>query len=123
MMKRLIPAAAILAAVAIPAIAHHATVMFDSEKEVTLAGTVKEFRYVNPHASIHVLGPREGGQPVEWRIETDSPLVLGRNGIDSGDLQPGEKVTVRARPLKGGGSGGMLIAVTKADGTVLSAPD
>ena|SRR5438094_7240594 len=41
---------ALLVAVALVAEAHHASVMFDSTKEITLEGTVKEFQYTNPHS-------------------------------------------------------------------------
>src|SRR4051794_12392878 len=92
MLKRLIPALAILGAAVLPALAHHAPVMFDLDKEVTLSGTVKSFRYANPHSSIKVMVPREGGPAVEWNIETVSPLVLDRAGIDPDALQPGDEV-------------------------------
>ena len=36
---------ALLVAVPLVAEAHHASVMFDSTKEITLEGTVKEFQY------------------------------------------------------------------------------
>ena len=34
------------------AFAHHSFAMFDSAKEVTLEGTVKEFQWLNPHSWI-----------------------------------------------------------------------
>ena len=39
-----------LAAVAVPAVAHHSGAMFDDKKEVTVSGVVKEFQYTNPHS-------------------------------------------------------------------------
>ena len=51
-------AAAIIAAVAVPATAHHAFVMFDKKKEMTLTGTVKKFENTNPHAMIQVETPQ-----------------------------------------------------------------
>ena len=48
-MQTLIVAIA-MAAVSIPAIAHHSGAMFDDKKEVTLTGVVKEFQYTNPHS-------------------------------------------------------------------------
>lgn len=115
-------AVAFLGATALPAYAHHSEAMFASDREVSLTGTVKEFQYTNPHSYIQIVVPREGGQ-VQWNIETDSSLALDRAGIEPTTLQPGEKVTVRAHPLKSGRPGGSLIDVTKADGTVVSVPD
>src|SRR4051794_35604916 len=34
-----------------PALAHHSGAMFDRTKEVTIAGTVKDFQWTNPHSS------------------------------------------------------------------------
>ena len=112
----------LLGAAMLPALAHHSTVMFDKDQEVKLTGTVKQFTYANPHAFIQIMVPQTGGSPVEWRISTEPSLTLGRAGIERKSLQPGEQVTVRAHPLKGGQPGGWLIDVTKADGRVLD-PD
>ena len=122
-MIRVVPAVMFLSAAVLPAYAHHSEVMFAPDREVLLTGTVKEFRYTNPHSYIQIVVPREGGQLVLWNIETDPPIALDRAGIESTTLQPGEKVTVRANPLKSGRPGGRLIDVRKADGTVVSAPD
>jgi uncharacterized protein DUF6152 len=119
---RLIAAAGLASAVALPALAHHSTVMFAKDQEVKLTGTVTRFAYTSPHAFIQMTVPRPDGLPVEWRIATEAPVVLDRAGIEPSALQPGEQVTVRAHPLRDGKPGGWLIDVTKADGTVLD-PD
>ena len=52
------------------ALAHHSFSMFDHEKTVTIAGTVKEFEFSNPHAWLHVSAVDEKtGKPVEWSFE------------------------------------------------------
>jgi len=118
---RLAAVIGLLGAAALPAVAHHSTVMFDKDQEVKVTGTVKQFTYANPHAFIQIMVP--GETPVEWRIATEASVALGRAGIGRKSLQPGEQVTVRAHPLKGGQPGGWLIDVTKADGTVLDPDD
>jgi hypothetical protein len=113
--------AAALFATVLPAAAHHSDAMFDNAKEVTLNGTVKEFQYTNPHSWIQLtVAENEGATPVEWSIETAAPIVLLRAGIKWNALRPGDKVTVRAHPLKSGKAGGSLIDVKKADGTVFN---
>ena len=119
---RLVAAAGLLGAAALPALAHHSTVMFAKDQEVKLTGTVKQFTYTNPHAFIAIMVPRPEGSPIEWRIAAEASVALDRAGIEPRALQPGEQVTVRAHPLKSGQPGGWLIDVTKADGTVLD-PD
>jgi hypothetical protein len=120
---RFAAAMGLLGAAALPTLAHHSTVMFDKDQEVKLTGTVKQFTYANPHAFIQLTVPRSTGSAVEWRIATEASVALGRAGIERTSLQPGEQVTVRAHPLKGGQPGGWLIDVTKADGTVLDPDD
>jgi hypothetical protein len=115
-----ITAGSLAGAAAVPAFAHHAaSVMFSPDQEVVLTGTVKGFQYSNPHSTIQILVPR-GGQNIEWRIVTESPNELEKSGIDETSLQPGEKVTVRARPAKRGGTSAWLLDVKKSDGTLLS---
>jgi hypothetical protein len=121
--KRTLAAIGFLGAAALPALAHHSTVMFAKDKEVTLSGTVTQFTYTNPHAYIRVMVPGATGPAVEWRIETEASVVLGRAGIERRALQPGEQVTLRTYPLKGGQPGGWLIDLTKADGTVINPDD
>jgi hypothetical protein len=90
-------AGALAGAMAWPAFAHHAaSLMFSPAREVVLTGTVKEFYYRNPHSSIQIL-VSHSGRNVEWRIVTESPNELKKSGIDEASLQPGERVTVRAR--------------------------
>jgi len=120
---RFIAAVGLASAVALPALAHHSTVMFAKDQEVKLTGTVTQFTYTSPHAFIRMMVPRPEGSPVEWRIATEASVVLDRAGIEPRALQPGEQVTVRAHPLKNGQPGGWLIDVTKADGTVLDPDD
>lgn len=122
MLKHLIPAIVFLVAAPPPVSAHHSPYIFASDKEVMLTGTVVDFEYTNPHSWIRLVVPQEGGQPVEWSIETVSPIVLNRAGIERTAFEPGEKVTVRVHPFPMADSGpsGWLIDVKKADGTVFN---
>lgn len=121
MFKSLSAAAALLFAAVAPAFAHHSDAMFASDKEVVLNGTVKEFQYTNPHSWIQlVVAGEAGAQPVEWSIETGAPIVLLRAGIKPTALKPGDRITLRAHPLKDGSAGGSLMEIKKEDGTTLS---
>jgi hypothetical protein len=121
LIKPAVPAAvlALLGTVA-PVAAHHSDAMFATDKEVVLMGTVKEFQYTNPHSWIQLVVPGSSGPAVEWSIETGAPIVLLRAGIKPTALHAGEKITLRAHPLKNGGAGGSLIEVTKEDGSKLT---
>jgi hypothetical protein len=116
----IVAAAAAVLAGAAPALAHHSGAMFDSDKQITLNGTVREFQYTNPHSWIQVVVPGQSGKNTEWSIETAAPIVLIRAGIKKTAFMPGDKVAVRVHPMKDGTPGGSLIDAKKEDGTVIS---
>jgi len=109
-------AAALLAAFAVPAAAHHSFVMFDKNKEMTLKGTVEEFANSNPHAMIRL--KTDDGK--EWVVQSESPLVLEKVGINDSTLTKGEHASIRVHPLKNGGAEGSLIELTTEDGMMMS---
>jgi hypothetical protein len=67
---------------AVPTLAHHSPAAFDRTKKVTLVGTVKEFRWQNPHTWIEVEVPDEKDKSklVVWGVELTSPTYLIRAG-------------------------------------------
>ena len=112
--------AAILMVVATVALsAHHSPVMFDRSVRKTLVGTVVEFAWTNPHASIQLDVPNDGGGTDRWGVELGSPNSMVRNGWRSSLLKPGDKVTVVVNPLKSGEFGGIFVSITLADGRTL----
>jgi hypothetical protein len=102
-----------------PVSAHHSHAMFDGSKKLTLVGTVKEFRWTNPHIRLQLMVPDASGRMVEWSLEGATTVQLQRRGWRRNSLVPGEKVTVTTNPLRSGEPGGALGTVTKADGTVV----
>jgi hypothetical protein len=108
-----------LALSAVPAFAHHSFAMFDGDKRITLAGTVKEFTWTNPHAWVVMIATNEQGQPEQWAFECPSPSGLARKGWLPKTLTPGMKVSVLMHPLKNGEHGGSLITLTLPNGTEL----
>jgi hypothetical protein len=105
-----------------PAAAHHSFAMFDAGKKVTLAGTVKEFQWTNPHAFIVMMVANSDGQAEQWSIEMGGPGGLARQGWVPKTLKPGMNVSVTMHPLKEG-HGGQFLAVTLPDGSQLGNPD
>ena len=107
-------------AVVAPAFAHHSPAAFDRTKKVTLVGTVKEFRWQNPHTWIEVEVPDEKGKIVVWGVELTSPTYLIRAGWKSNIIKPGDKVTVVVNPVRSGEPSGIFKSLTLADGRVLT---
>jgi len=121
-----LPTVALFIALAAPfasADAHHSFAMFDETKARTLKGTVKEFRWVNPHVSLFVLAEATGGRPTElWAVELTSPGNLTRLGWGRKSLKPGDKILVEINPLRDGQKGGGFRKATLVEtGQVLQA--
>ena len=100
--------------------AHHSVSAYDKSKQVILNGTVKEFKWANPHTWLYVMVPDDKGGETEWALEGGSISVLARNGWRAKTLQPGQKVRVFVNPNRDGSPGGGFLTVTLDDGTTYS---
>jgi hypothetical protein len=98
-----------------PAAAHHSFAMFDSAREVTLEGTVREFQWTNPHSWLQVVVAREGSA-VEYSIELGSPNSMSRRGWRRTTFRPGDRLTLVMNPMRDGSPGGALVHAIDAQG-------
>jgi len=101
------------------AMAHHSGAMFDMTKTLTLAGTVTEFNWTNPHSSFKVEVTGADGKPQIWAIEMNSPQNLIPLGWKRTTIKNGDKVSVVIHPLRDGQPGGVYMSITLADGRVM----
>ena len=116
-------AAAALAALLVPGavVAHHSfAVFFNPDKVVRIKGTVKSFRFANPHGTIVVGVPAQAGGARDWQIETSSPSVLSRRGWARDSLRAGEQVTVEGWLARDGSRYLRLRQAYRADGKPVS---
>ena len=111
-------AALALAALAIPAAAHHSYAMFDMNKTVVLDASVTRFKWQNPHAFIEA-DVAVSGNSEHWAIEMTSPNNLAQEGWKRTSLKPGDRVTIWVHPLRSGARGGSYVGVRLADGSTL----
>jgi len=101
--------------------AHHGTnASYDLEKQITIAGTVTEFVWSNPHCQIYLDVKDEKGELVHWGVETNSPGQLRNGGWNRELIKPGDHITVTVFPSKAGTPAGVLSKITLADGRVMS---
>src|SRR5580700_2991884 len=112
--------AAVLIGGAGAALAHHSFTMFDMTKRITLAGTVTEFEWTNPHSYIEIDVPEDKGGVKHWSIELGSPSILMQSGWKFNSIKAGEKITLIINPMKSGQAGGFLSTATLPDGRTLS---
>ena len=111
--------ALLLTASAVPALAHHSFAMFDQNKTTTVAGTMKEFEWINPHVWIHLTSTDQAGKPATWTFEAGSTGQLTASGWKNDTLKPGDKIEMTFHPLKDGSHGGQVLSVKMPDGKTL----
>lgn len=115
---------AALAALAIPAAAHHAAaVYYDLSKEVTMSGTVTEFRMGNPHARIYFEVLADDGTKTQWMAEGGSRTVMLRRGWTGEEVKVGDMITLHGHPSRSGENFMHMTNVDLADGTSKFAED
>lgn len=91
------------------ALAHHAYVMFDVNKEVTLHGRVKDFQWTSPHVWMNLVIRDSSGREMDWPIEAPSPSALRRFGWTRNSMKPGDEIEMVIHPRKDGSMGGSLV--------------
>jgi hypothetical protein len=92
-MRRLVPALATILALAAPAAAHHGWSGYDSSKETTLTGTIREAGYEHPHGYIRL----EASGKV-WVVVLAPPSRMENRGLPRAALQPGATATIVGYP-------------------------
>lgn len=107
-----------LVTVATSARAHHNSApLYDPSKSVTITGTVKEFRFINPHARVLVTVVDANGKPQDWLAEGANAGVLRRIGWTAAELKPGDEITITGAPSRDGSAKLEWRVITRADGT------
>ena len=121
-MKRLLTAAVLMAALSIGSVTfgHHAAAGIDRTKTVTVEGTVKLFKWGNPHAYMDIEVTNAKGSVDVWSLEMTAPSFLVRAGWKSTSVKAGDKVKAVARPFRNGDPGGLFVSVTLPDGRTLT---
>ena len=105
------------------ALAHHSfAAEYDSNKQVTIKGTVNRVAWVNPHAYVYIDVKDDSGKVTTWAFESLSPNALARQGWNRNSLKAGEEVTVNGylakdgKPLADGSVHANSRMITTADG-------
>jgi hypothetical protein len=116
-LRNALTAAAILAALAAPALGHHSfAAEYDDSKPVKVTGVVTKVEWTNPHIWFFLDVKDDKGQVTNWGFSGGPPGVLQRRGISRNSVKLGDTVVVegfRARDGSNNASGG---SVTFPDG-------
>jgi hypothetical protein len=104
MKKRLLAVLAVAGALMVsgPASAHHSMAMYDQTREITLSGTVTEFRLTNPHIQILFDVKNDQGTIEHWSSIGDNPVNLRRKGWNRNTIKANDHITITGNPAKDG---------------------
>jgi Family of unknown function (DUF6152) len=92
-----------VAFISAPLLAHHGEANYDTEKMVTVKGTVTDFQFVNPHVQISIDVKNDKGEIEKWTGEARSPAMLSRyGGWDRNTIKVGDVITFWGHRTKNG---------------------
>lgn len=122
MKKVLIAAACVVGGTGIAWAHHSVPEYFDVSKTVSMQGTVKEFKFENPHSIMVLEVKGSDGQWQEWRAEASLAAWLIRNGWSPAMFKPGTQITITGNPARDQGVRMVrLFTVKLPDGRTLNA--
>ena len=104
----------------VPLFAHHGTgVAYETDKTVTLTGTVTEWIWTNPHCGLLFDVTDDKGNVEHWGAELGNPHALSMSGLSKDILKPGDRITISGHVAKSGAPRIVLQQFTMADGRTL----
>jgi hypothetical protein len=112
---------ALVAVFAIPSnvvFAHHSNAEY-GDKMVTMSGTVKEYRWRNPHVTVVWDVKDTDGKVTTWRGELASVTSVMGHGLTKNSLKAGDEIKIAVFPSKLGTPESVIVYITRADGTVV----
>lgn len=101
--------------------AHHSYAPYDMTHPLTVTGTVKEFRWTNPHTWVYLTVPNDKGGSDDWVVEGPSITAMVRWGWRANTMKPGDKVSLIMAPLRDGTKGGSLAGAIDPNGKIINA--
>jgi Family of unknown function (DUF6152) len=115
---RLLPLVLALACVA-GLHAHHGSADYHVDREVTVTGTVKEWRFSNPHTWVYLTVARSGGGVEEWNGEGPPLQWASSRGWSNTTLKNGEAVRLVMYPSRRDPRSGLIKRIERDGGETL----
>src|SRR5688572_12210840 len=82
-MARFTVAALATLGLAAPVLAHHSAAAFDTQKQVTVTGTVTQYRFANPHVYLTIQVRKDDGSINTMEVEAGAASVLNALGFNA----------------------------------------
>src|SRR5678816_4849684 len=102
--SRILSVPAALLATALSAAAHHGSnVSYYTDRTITIAGTVTEWEFINPHPQIYFDVKGETGEIAHWAAELLPTPSMMRNmkvGWTRTTLKPGDQIVLVCNPSR-----------------------
>jgi len=106
-----------LMAAAVPMLAHHSfAAEYDSNKPISITGTVTKVEWMNPHARFYVDVKGTDGKVINWNFELGAIPVLLKQGWTKNSLKEGDHVSVEGSAAKDSSNSANARSVKLADG-------
>jgi len=99
--------------------AHHSVARYDNDNLVTVEGTVSKIEWTSPHVFIYFTAEADDGTTMEWGVELDPPVLLGRYGWRRDMVREGDRIKFTGAPARNGAPLMRGAIVELADGTSL----
>lgn len=111
---------AALSVAALSALAHHGSnVSYHTDQTMTIAGTVTEWEFINPHPQIYFDVKSETGEVAHWAAEllpTPSMMKNMKVGWNRTTLKPGDQIVLVCNPPRATGAKACLAKELKVNG-------
>src|SRR3984885_1694619 len=91
-----------LLAVSAPVFAHHGGAAYETDKIITVKGTVTDYIWSNPHVFVKVDVKDAGGNVAHWIVEAQNPVSMLQIGWSENTFKAGDEVEINAMPAKNG---------------------
>jgi len=102
-----------------PLAAHHGYVAYDTNKKISVKGTVTRWLWSNPHCILQLDATDESGHVAHWIFETENPNTMTRVGWSKESFKAGDQITINALPVKSGAPVGRIIEAVLPNGEKL----
>jgi len=115
---RVVLSCSLAAGLAARALAHHSAAAYNTRENITITGTVTEYRFRNPHVFMTVQVKNADGSTSSVEVEAGAASVLGPLGFTRDAVAVGDVVTIAGNPARNAADKSMLgRELTKKDGT------
>ena len=110
--------AAALAALTLPAAAHHSFAVYDMTQNIEFKGVVDTVKFRNPHMAMTLKHTKADGSTEIINFVEGAPAnMLVRMGLDPAVIAPGQEITAIGAPRKDDPTSYFLKAIVLKDGT------